>query len=125
MSERYLSDKQYDDSRRNKKARDFYNSPEWKSMRNYVYKRDGMLCQRCLKLDRYTPADVVHHKIELLDGEIGWENRLNEENLESICHKCHNKEHKKAKALPDNMFFDENGFPTLKSEVSKNGKENY
>jgi len=39
-------------------------------------------------------GDVVHHKVELLDGEEGWRLRLDADNLTTLCHKCHNNIHK-------------------------------
>jgi len=53
--------------------------------------RDDYMCQSCLKNNKIKKADVVHHIKELEDyPELG----LTLSNLESLCHKCHNKHHK-------------------------------
>lgn len=80
----------YDKYRRNKEARAFYKSTAWKKCRQIVLERDNFLCQKCLKNNRVTPADMVHHIIELLDD---WDKALDINNLESLCNSCHNKEH--------------------------------
>lgn len=48
----------------------------------------GGLCQECLRNGITNTADVVDHIIELKDN---WELRLEDSNLEPICHNCHNK----------------------------------
>ena len=53
--------------------------------------RDKLLCIPCLKIGVYSKADEVHHIIELKD-DITKAYEL--DNLESICHSCHMKEHK-------------------------------
>ncbi|WPC19432.1 HNH endonuclease [Pediococcus inopinatus] len=78
----------------------FYHTREWQAMRKEVLSRDKGLCQVCLKQGRITPANTVHHiqpirtfkngKNVITDG---WSKRLDEDNLESICAACHNREH--------------------------------
>ena len=70
-------------------AKEFYNSPEWKRVRDYIFLRDGMLCVRC-----GNPGEIVHHKIHLnphniTDPYIA----LGEDNLELLCRQCHGEEH--------------------------------
>lgn len=86
------SNKQYDSKKRDKCSQEFYRSKAWKELRNLAFNRDKGLCQSCLKQEHYRTADVVHHIIEIKSD---WEKRLELNNLESICHKCHNKVHKK------------------------------
>ncbi|MGX1430768.1 5-methylcytosine-specific restriction enzyme A [Cytobacillus horneckiae] len=87
----YLNNNQrYDKYKRNKKARSFYKSAAWKKCRKLVLERDNHLCQSCMKNNKITPADMVHHIIELLDD---WDKALEMDNLESLCNSCHNKEH--------------------------------
>ena len=101
---------QYDKYKRNPKAKKFYASKEWKRMRDYVFKRDNMLCQMCYEKDIVTPGDVVHHIVELLDGHKGWELRLTASNLTTLCHSCHNEIHKqKHSALRNDVAFDKDG----------------
>lgn len=86
----YKGQQQYDKSKRNKKARAFYKSAAWQKCRQVVLERDNFLCQKCLKRKQITPADMVHHIVELLDD---WNKALDLNNLESLCNSCHNKEH--------------------------------
>jgi 5-methylcytosine-specific restriction protein A len=44
-----------------------------------------------LKRGILTPAEVVHHLVEVKEQ---WNLRLVLSNLESVCHGCHNREHK-------------------------------
>ncbi|WP_328031817.1 HNH endonuclease signature motif containing protein [Halalkalibacterium halodurans] len=69
----------------------FYKSPEWRRLRALAFERDNGLCQRCLKRGILKRADVVHHLIEVKED---WNRRLDLEILESLCHGCHNAEHK-------------------------------
>jgi 5-methylcytosine-specific restriction enzyme A len=80
----------YDKYKRNKEARTFYKSTAWKKCRQVVLERDNFLCQECLKNNRVTPADMVHHIVELLDD---WNKALDIDNLSSLCNSCHNKVH--------------------------------
>lgn len=80
----------------NKYARDavvdsFYKGRDWQAVRAVAYERDNGLCQRCKSNGHLVRADVVHHIIEV---KADWEQRLNIDNLESLCHSCHNREHK-------------------------------
>ena len=79
-------------------AEAFYKSKAWKDCREaYARSRSG-LCEKCLKEGRYTPGDIVHHKIQLdpvkiLDPSIS----LNWDNLELLCRKHHAEAHGSAK----------------------------
>lgn len=75
-------------------ARTFYSSGAWKNIREAVKKRDGKLCVDCLKKGIYTPAEEVHHIIELTPENINDpEISLNMDNLVSLCRECHQKRH--------------------------------
>ncbi|WP_460578426.1 HNH endonuclease [Gracilibacillus alcaliphilus] len=78
----------YNQYKRNQKANSFYHSTEWTRVRKLALIRDNYLCQRCLKQKKLTKAQVVHHKVELL---VDWSKRLDLDNLESLCHRCHNQ----------------------------------
>jgi 5-methylcytosine-specific restriction protein A len=84
QAERY-----YDTRQRDKQAKAFYASPGWRAVREAVLIRDHYLCQTCLRQQRTTPADTVHHKVEL---RVDWSRRLDMDNLESVCSPCHNAE---------------------------------
>ena len=69
-----------------------YNSNErygraWRKIRDR-YITAHPLCERCLTENRYTPADLVHHKNPLSEGGSN-----EESNLMSLCYSCHEKEH--------------------------------
>lgn len=65
----------------------FYRSKEWQMLRNFILSRNP-LCERCLKKDRIVQATEVHHRIDLAHFPEG---RLDPENLEPLCAKCHNE----------------------------------
>lgn len=57
-------------------------------------KRSAGLCEDCLKGNRYTPAEEVHHIIELTPENINDPNiTLNPSNLVALCRECHRKRH--------------------------------
>ena len=75
-------------------ARRFYSSKAWQKLRDEVKRRDGMLCVDCLKEGRITPAEEVHHIIELTPENINDPSiALNANNLVSLCKECHHKRH--------------------------------
>ncbi|MGC3792034.1 HNH endonuclease [Priestia aryabhattai] len=88
--ERKESNRYYDKYQRNKESRAFYKSKEWLKCRELVMQRDNYLCQECLANQEITKADMVHHIEELVDAP---DKALNMDNLISLCHSCHNKEH--------------------------------
>jgi len=83
-----LSAKDYNKNRRNKEHQKFHNSKAWKELRKLVLSRSGGLCVICLKLDMQTKADVVDHIIPLTHD---YSKRLKIENLQPLCHACHNR----------------------------------
>ena len=75
-------------------ARAFYKSSAWQLCRaSYIAERqsiDGGLCERCRKELGF----IVHHKKHITPENINDpEVTLNWDNLEYVCHDCHNKEH--------------------------------
>lgn len=80
--------KLYDQTKRDKEAASFYHSKEWKTLREQALVRDKGLCVRCKENKRITPADVVDHIIPI---KVRWSFRLILDNLQSLCHKCHNQ----------------------------------
>lgn len=96
----------------------FYQSKEWKQVREFVLMRDRYCCQRC-----GLPAQEVHHIIHLSPENI-WDVKvtLNPQNLVSLCKECHFKEHRRDQAAgrrkalglsegdcADGFHFDESG----------------
>jgi 5-methylcytosine-specific restriction protein A len=80
--------KHYDKHQRDRKAATFYNSIEWLKARQQALIRDHHLCQQCLKDKTIKLADMVDHIIPI---SIAWHLRVFLNNLQSLCHGCHNK----------------------------------
>jgi 5-methylcytosine-specific restriction endonuclease McrA len=77
-------------------AKKFYKSKEWQNERAYILRRDHYLCT---EPNCYNPATEVHHIIELTPGNIDDPRvSLNESNLRSLCHDCHQRITKAEKA---------------------------
>ena len=101
-------------------SKSFYNSKEWKAVREFCLLRDHYACVKC-----GAPAEEVHHIIKLTPENIlNTDICLNQDNLVSLCRECHFNEHKhdkaegiaKAKGLPDNPYeFDSNGMLVKKT----------
>lgn len=87
--------KKYRRSRGDKREQRFYNSAEWKKVRDYKLSINP-LCEICYKEGVIKPAEIVHHKIEIKDTKNnGWSKRLDLGNLQSCCFACHNRIHSK------------------------------
>ena len=87
-------------------ARHFYTSKAWKQCRlSYIAKVYG-LCERC-----QAGGKIVHHKIYLNESNIDDPNiTLSHDNLELVCHDCHNREHFGGKvAIASGLMFDHDG----------------
>lgn len=75
----------------------FYRSDEWKQFRVVVIAKRLNICEECGKLI-VSPKDIqVHHDpIELtLENVNDFNISLNENNVKVICHKCHDKKHRR------------------------------
>ena len=77
-------------------ARWLYTSAAWIDFRfNLILKR-GAKCERCGRVMIDLSKLIGHHKILLTPNNINDINiTLNEDNVELICFKCHNKEHRR------------------------------
>ena len=74
-----------------KSLKSFYNSEEWEIQREQVLDEADNICQECGDL-----AEEVHHIIFLtLENVNDYTISLNPKNLIALCHKCHNKRHKR------------------------------
>lgn len=54
------------------------------------------LCERCEKAGKVVPAIDIHHKISFMTGKTPLDKKalaFDPNNLESLCKKCHQKEH--------------------------------
>ncbi len=73
-------------------AKPFYDSKEWKKVREYCLMRDRYMCVKCGNADNTLE---VHHIIHLSPNNIGDVSiTLNPENLITLCRDCHFAEHK-------------------------------
>ena len=80
----------YDGHVRDQRSREFYNSQEWRAVRDYKLSLNP-LCELCIYSlnGQITRADLVHHLLEISTPE-GWERRLEVRYLQSLCLECHN-----------------------------------
>ena len=92
-------------------AKPFYNSKAWQDCRDsFISHRvsiDGGMCQRCEAELGY----IAHHKEWLTPSNINDPMvSLSHDNLEYVCHDCHNKEHfATADPVRDDVMFDSSG----------------
>lgn len=90
VTSRRDQDRYYDRYKRDRASRSFYKSTAWERAREQALIRDNHLCQHCLKRQRLTLADMVHHIKPISDYP---DLALVLDNLLSLCNSCHNKEH--------------------------------
>lgn len=79
-------DRRYN-KKRDPKYKQFYNSKEWKVLKEKKLQDEQYRCERCKKL-----AVEVHHT-KYIQTDEGWELRLDYDNLEALCVDCHNYRH--------------------------------
>lgn len=72
---------------RDPKYKEFYNSKPWKLLKEEKLLKEQYKCERCSKI-----AVEVHH-IKPIQTEEGWLLRLQYDNLEALCVRCHNFRH--------------------------------
>lgn len=74
----------------------FYETPEWKTVRENYRKKVGGLCEYCLARGIYNACEAVHHKIHVTPQNMyNPQITLNEDNLVALCRECHGNEHRK------------------------------
>lgn len=78
----------YDKHQRNSRSTQFYHSAAWKRARDLIRIRDNGLCVQCMSEHRITVGTIVDHIIPIKQD---WNKRLDESNLQLLCHACHNK----------------------------------
>lgn len=79
--------KRYNRTRMDKESQSFYNSKQWKKIRERVKRRDNGLCLYCLLVKNViTTGDLVHHIVEEKQDK---SLRLEEDNLIMLCNSCH------------------------------------
>lgn len=86
----------------------FYNGRAWQSCRA-AYLALHPLCEDCLQLGIFTPAEHVHHMTWLTPDN--WRDAavaLNHANLRALCVECHNRRHAQGEQ-PKRWRVDERG----------------
>lgn len=68
------------------KIQKFYNSKEWRKMRDKMMAKCNGLCQICWALGKLKNATSVHHIVKL---RVDFNKRLDEDNLICVCDSCH------------------------------------
>ena len=91
--------RKYTNDEKRKARQKIYNSSKWKQLRIAKLQQQP-LCEECLKCDKITSAEHVHHvhtfmkantEIELLELAYDYSN------LMSLCVECHNRLHREMK----------------------------
>ena len=81
----------------NNKSHLYYNTKQWKNLRNYYIRRNP-LCEICLSKGIVKPAEEVHHIRPFMMGttdEERYKLLTDEDNLMSLCRECHDEVHRK------------------------------
>ena len=95
-------------------AKDFYYSTKWKKCRRGFMSSKHYICERCGR-----PAKIVHHKIHITPMNINDpEITLNWNNLQALCHECHNIVHGSEATIKE-VSFDENGDLIYTPQISE------
>ncbi len=91
-------DYNYNKFKRNKEHQQFYNSNDWKLLKEKYLQDQQYKCERCLEIKQTNPnyrvkvAVEVHH-VKWLSTTEGWERRLDYNNLRALCHAHHDEIH--------------------------------
>ncbi|PTF39282.1 HNH endonuclease [Staphylococcus chromogenes] len=84
----YVNDKYNDVRRRNDpEYLRFYKSRQWQRMREIVLMENDYICRSCGR-----QAQMVDH---IIPTKVDWSKRLEKENLQPLCYKCHNQKTKR------------------------------
>jgi predicted kinase len=72
----------------------FYTSSQWRKFRKYIIDKNGGICNRCATIFTDTSKLEVHHISYLREEDYKNPTKtLSEDNVEVVCHQCHNEEH--------------------------------
>lgn len=74
------------ESRRTNPERHRYFESRWSQLRNVVLRRDNHLCQECLRQGKTQVGNQVDH---ILPAEERPDLFYREDNLQTLCRKCH------------------------------------
>ena len=68
----------------------FYQSKEWKFLRNQKWVSANGLCEMCRAKGIIREAKEIHHIEPITEN---WNKRLDYDNLIALCSDCHNQQH--------------------------------
>ena len=71
----------------------FYNSVEWRHLRQEILERDHWECQWCKEAGRVTTRDSVLEVDHIKTLEEHPELAMDKDNMRTLCKDCHNKRH--------------------------------
>lgn len=74
----------------------FYNSPEWKNLRNRKFYASNGLCELCYKEGIIKEAREIHHIVPINEN---WSKRLEYDNLIALCPAHHQEMHNRDSQL--------------------------
>ena len=80
----------------------FYQTKEWKLLRNQKWVSANGLCEMCRAKGIIKSAKEIHHKIPI---EEDWSKRLDYDNLIALCSDCHNAIHNRQSPLQQFLKF--------------------
>jgi len=86
----------------------FYKSKEWYRMRNVILVRDNYSCRMCGAYVRPKGQNCVDH---IISRRRRPDLSLDPNNLQTLCHSCHNKQKQIMEANEHKVPVDESGFP--------------
>lgn len=85
-------------NRYDKKYKSFYNTEEWKNLRAWKFGQANGCCEMCKRKGMIIEGKQVHHIVPI---EEDWSKRLDPDNLELLCIRCHNEVHMRTSPLQD------------------------
>ena len=85
VEKRRARNRKYNRESRDQRSAEFYNSKEWKLLRQDKLNKD-CVCEVCKK----KPAEIAHHIVPIAED---WDRRLDYSNLLSVCAGCHEEKH--------------------------------
>jgi 5-methylcytosine-specific restriction protein A len=85
-ADKHIKREHYDRFYRDKESKKFYQSAQWRKVREMKLWRDP-LCETCLQAGRDVVANMVHHMIPIKKKT----KKVDLDFLVSLCHTCHNQ----------------------------------
>ncbi|WP_252899756.1 HNH endonuclease [Lactococcus fujiensis] len=82
----------------------FIHLKKWIALRNSIRERDQMTCQICgdYQAEKYEVDHIIELSWENVDD---WEVAYNPDNLQLLCHACHNRKTKEGRKYGKRLFY--------------------